>query len=163
MTTTNALTPGTTSELHSEEAGGAAPLTHAQESLFFLDRLTNGLPVYHMPQAFRLRGKLNLTALTQALELLVERHEALRTIIRESESGPVQEAGSAREMAILLYDLRSLDQPAREEQLQRGLSEAIVEPFRLAAEAPFRVCLFRLSPQEHVILFVLHHVVGDMT
>jgi amino acid adenylation domain-containing protein len=144
-------------------AGQSAPLTRAQESLYFLDRLTNGLPVYHMPQAFRLRGKLDLAALTQGLELIVERHKALRTYIRETEQGPVQEVHSPQEMVLSLYDLSSLEETRREESFQTQLNQAIRQPFQLSSEAPFRVCLFRLAPQEHVLLFVLHHIVGDMS
>src|ERR1700759_5513424 len=63
------------------------PLTDGQESLYILSRLGNGLPVYNMPFAFRLRGPLNLRAFTNALRLLVERHHALRSNIVESDKG----------------------------------------------------------------------------
>src|SRR5436190_14771294 len=88
------------------------PLTHAQESLYFLDQLTNGLPVYHMPQAFRLRGELDRTALARALETVVQRHEALRTRIVESEKGPHQEVVSSSDVGISFHDLSSVDASA---------------------------------------------------
>src|SRR5262245_49071723 len=69
------------------------PLTYAQESLYFLQQLTNGEPVYNMPQAFRVCGPLDAAALENALRSLTARHEALRLRIRESHQGPRQVAG----------------------------------------------------------------------
>src|SRR3954451_2448299 len=80
----------------------SAPLTHAQESLFFLDQLTNGLPVYHMPQAFRVRGKFNRKAFERAVMEVVSRHPALRARIIETADGPRQfSSGSPADFEIV--------------------------------------------------------------
>src|SRR5687767_2832281 len=78
---------------HQSSAGRAivtSPLTHAQESLYFLQKLTRDEPVYNMPQAFRLRGELNVDALRKSVDLLVARHDALRARVIEEKDGPVQ-------------------------------------------------------------------------
>ena len=41
----------------------ALPLSYAQQRLWFLDELEPGTPVYNMPFAVRVRGKLNMPAL----------------------------------------------------------------------------------------------------
>src|SRR6266404_2823656 len=54
------------------------PLSFAQERLWFLDALGAG-GSYHIPIALKLTGPLELTALREAIDTIVARHEALRT------------------------------------------------------------------------------------
>lgn len=131
----------------------AYPLTFAQESIYFLNDLTNGRPVYAMPQAFRLRGTLNRDALERALRAVVRRHEALRTAIVDSPEGPRQ---SARDHDGLLRVHNAVS-------LEDQIADSISEPFQLAEGRPFRVDLYRVSDQEHVLLLNLHHALGDMS
>src|SRR5262245_59909673 len=130
------------------------PLTYAQESLYFLQQLTNGEPVYNMPQAFRLRDDLNVSALEKALHSLLARHEALRMTITGS-SVPNQVAGSAKDLCFRVHRLSPGD-------LNDRLQQAVREPFDLEKGPVFRVDLFRINNSENVILFNLHHIVGDM-
>src|SRR5690242_17451908 len=56
-----------------------APLSFAQQRLWFLDQLEPGQALYNMPSALRLHGALNMAALAHSLTTLVARHEPLRT------------------------------------------------------------------------------------
>jgi amino acid adenylation domain-containing protein len=132
------------------------PLTYAQESLYFLEQLTKGQPVYNMPQAFRLRGSLDIKALETALCLLVARHEALRTRIVETSKGPRQMPGPVDKNCLRVHEVKSGEEG-------RGLQEAIGEPFELTQGPIFRADLFRLGASENVLLLNLHHIVGDMS
>ncbi len=132
------------------------PLTYAQESLYFLEQLTKGQPVYNMPQAFRLSGSLDINVLEKAVQNLVARHEALRTHIVDTKDGPRQIAGPANEVCFRIHEIRSGEEGLR-------LQEAVVEPFDLANGPLFRVDLFRLGASENVLLLNLHHIVGDMS
>jgi len=69
---------------------GPLPVSFAQERMWFLERLEPAAGVYNMPVRIRLRGPLDPEALRRALELVIHRHEALRTVIREVEDGVVQ-------------------------------------------------------------------------
>ena len=131
------------------------PLTFAQESIYFLNDLTNGRPVYHMPQAFRLRGPLDAGRLEAAIQQTVERHEALRTAIVDRGEGPVQEPQTAF--------FRMAAHHASEASLMDQIAASIEAPFDLAAGRPFRADLFCIGPEDHVLLLNLHHVLGDMT
>src|SRR5438105_1183118 len=62
-----------------ERLEGPKPITHAQESLFFMDKLVPNSPLYVIPQAFRLLGPLNIEALEAAFQFVARRHESLRT------------------------------------------------------------------------------------
>src|SRR6185437_7920706 len=54
------------------------PLSFAQEQLWFIDQF-HRLPTYNIPGVFYFTGDLDPTALGNALDALVERHESLRT------------------------------------------------------------------------------------
>jgi acyl carrier protein len=62
------------------------PLSYSQERLWFIDRL-EGSVQYHLPEVLRLRGKLNREALEYALQTIINRHEVLRTVIRQEADG----------------------------------------------------------------------------
>src|SRR5688572_28812632 len=72
------------------EGGGPAPLSFAQERLWFIDRLEPGSAVYNLPVAWRLGGVLDEVALERALGEVVRRHESLRTVFAEVDGSPVQ-------------------------------------------------------------------------
>ena len=63
-----------------------APLSFAQQRLWFLDRLSPENPAYNLRAAVLLQGQLNLSALQQTLNEIVRRHEVLRTTFAESDS-----------------------------------------------------------------------------
>src|SRR5206468_3571884 len=67
-----------------------APLSHAQEVLWLLDRATPGLIAYNSALAFRLKGAVDIPALQRALDALVARHETLRTRFVAHGEGAVQ-------------------------------------------------------------------------
>src|SRR5689334_17448165 len=72
------------------EAPEAVPLSFAQQRLWFLDQLEPGKSVYNVPIVVRMSGSLDVSALQQALDGLVERHEILRTRFVGTEGNPVQ-------------------------------------------------------------------------
>ena len=72
-----------------------APLSFAQQRLWFLDRWEPGSALYNVPVALRLRGALDVGALERSLSEIVRRHEALRTTFCEAEGGAVQRIAAA--------------------------------------------------------------------
>ena len=66
-----------------------APLSFAQQRLWFLDQLEPNSPRYNVSRALRLRGELNLTILQEALDAIVSRHETLRSNFREVNGLPI--------------------------------------------------------------------------
>ena len=90
------------------------PLSFAQQRLWFLDELDPGNPLYNMTQKMRLRGKLDVDALQQALNRMVARHEALRTSFALHNGEPVQAIASELVLPVPVVDLSSLSPERRE-------------------------------------------------
>src|SRR5215218_6822520 len=96
------------------EGGGPAPLSFAQERLWFIDRLEPGSAVYNMPMAWRLEGALDEAALERSLSEIVRRHEALRTTFVEADGATVQVIAPFGGFALPVEDLSGLGEADRE-------------------------------------------------
>ena len=67
-----------------------APLSFAQQRLWFIDQLQPGQTVYTIPAALRLQGRLQAGVLQRCLNTIVARHEILRTQFVTAEGAPLQ-------------------------------------------------------------------------
>src|SRR5689334_13634643 len=74
---------------------GTAPLSYAQQRLWFLDQFRPNDPFYNLPSAYILNGALNLEALQKSFFEIVDRHEALRTTFSSVNGQPVQVISSS--------------------------------------------------------------------
>ncbi|MFF1950963.1 non-ribosomal peptide synthase/polyketide synthase, partial [Kitasatospora herbaricolor] len=132
------------------------PLSFAQRRLWFLQQFGAPSATYHMPLALRLSGDLDRAALSAALADVMTRHETLRTVFPHIAGVPYQRVRDTAEVAVPLT-VRA----AGEAEVPALLREVAVRGFDLTAEVPLRAELFALAPDEHVLLLVMHHIVGD--
>ncbi|HYW69964.1 MAG TPA: amino acid adenylation domain-containing protein, partial [Pyrinomonadaceae bacterium] len=137
------------------------PLSFAQQRLWIVDQLARGAAVYHVPAAIRLRGQLNTEALEQSLNELIRRHESLRTTFAVRDGRPVQIIAPALNLPLKLDDLSDLQEVRREAEARRMAGECLQAPFDLRRGPLLRAQLLRLAPEEHIALFVIHHIISD--
>lgn len=138
-----------------------APLAFGQEQLWFLHQLNPGQATYNIPIPVRLTGPLNTAALHTALSYLVERHDSLRCRISSEDSVPFQAVTAAREIEMPIVDLSGLAEREREEALAAELESDAQAPFNIDTGLLLRARLVRLSPDEHVLSLVVHHIGAD--
>jgi amino acid adenylation domain-containing protein len=142
-----------------------APLSFAQQRLWFLEQLEPGRAVYHVPLAVRARGPLDVDALERALTEIVRRHEGLRTVFVETTmttGEPQQQVMAPSPVRLASIDLGSIhDDDAREAEARRIATREARQPFDLQRGPLWRATLVRLAGDEHVILLTLHHIICD--
>ncbi|GAA1930713.1 pyoverdine non-ribosomal peptide synthetase PvdD [Streptomyces sodiiphilus] len=138
-----------------------APLSAAQQRLYFLDRLDPGGAEYLMPAAWRFAGPLDVAALDAAVDDLVARHEQLRVIFPDEEGVPVQRVLPADGAGLDLVDLTAAADRDDEDTIAAAVREAAVRPFDLATEPAFRATLLRIADEDHVLVLAMHHIVSD--
>ncbi|WP_369829532.1 amino acid adenylation domain-containing protein [Nocardia sp. 852002-20019_SCH5090214] len=135
----------------------AVPLSYAQQRMWFLNQFDTAATVYNIPVAIRLSGALDVAALRQAVADLVARHEVLRTIYPESESGgAVQQVLAPGAVSIDLEPVQ-----IGEERVAHEVGRQVASGFDVTTEIPFRIRLFQLSASEFVLVFVAHHIAAD--
>src|SRR6266702_316604 len=145
----------------SVERGERFALSFEQQSLWLLDQLIPDLPIYTRPICLRLTGPLHVRALVQSLNQIIRRHQVLRTTFPPIDGLPTQLVASSLDIPLPLIDLRLELEQQRESCLLAWIHQEINKPFRLMEEPPVRAQLFRLSDQEHVLLFNIHCIVFD--
>jgi amino acid adenylation domain-containing protein len=138
-----------------------APLSHAQELLWLYEQMTAGTAAYNVPMARRVRGPLDLDALRGALDVLVARHESLRTSIVEIDGEPRQVARAPRPTVLSVRDLRATAAELRDAEAERLIVEDAARPFDLADGTFPRVTVVRLADDDVLLLVVVHHIVFD--
>lgn len=140
-----------------------APLSLMQERLWYLEQVNPGTTLMHTPSGHRLRGKLNEAAFSRAFNAMVKRQEILRTTFRTRADGSVEQ--SAREhQEIPLFpaeDLSHLPVEQREATLARLLDAEVSRVFTLENNPLFRVKMYKMGPEEHVMFFMTHHIIWD--
>jgi len=137
------------------------PLSSAQQSLWFLDRLYPQNTSANEQFALCLRGTLETEHLDRAWNELLERHEILRTRFEAINGEPRQIIEPAKPEAVAITDLSALPAHLARRQLETAAAGCIREPFILTVGRLIRARLFRLSVHEHVLLVTAHHIVAD--
>ena len=138
-----------------------APLSFAQERLWFMHQLEPDDPSYAIPAAVRLRGPLEVDALAAALSAIVRRHEVLRTVIRVRDGVPVQEVREAAAVPLSPDAVPGTTPAEREAEARRRAEAEARRPFDLAEGPLFRAALLQVDEDDHLLLLTLHHVVAD--
>lgn len=142
-------------------------ISYGQRRLWTLDRIEQHAATYNMPVAVRLHGVINTQALANSLRLILERHESLRTLITESNSGhPTGLLADVPQAKDTLRIVNLKDQyQAHDNQttdiINRLIREETATPFNLSNEIPFRSTLLVITATDHVLLMTMHHHAGD--
>ena len=136
-----------------------APLSFAQQRLWFLDQLEPGSVTYNIPGATRLRGHFDFSVLAATLNEVVRRHEVLRTTFETVAGRPVQVVAPAHAIALPVIDLSALPEP--EKEARRVVQADALQPFDLARGPMLRAAVLKLAEEDHVVLLTMHHIVSD--
>ncbi len=141
------------------ERPAVIPLSFGQGRLWFLEQLQGPSPVFNMAVALRMRGRLDVDALSAALADVVGRHESLRTIFPDSDGVPYQEVVAPERADFGWEVVDAIAWP--QDQLAEAIGVAARHTFDLATEIPLRAWLFSVAEDEHVLAAVVHHIAAD--
>ena len=139
--------------------GHQVPLSFAQQRLWFVEQLVPGTGAYHLLRASRWQGPLDLTALQRSLDEIVRRHEALRTTFAQSGGEPCQVVSETG-----VFPLRQEQAPDNEdatEVVARVVREESGTAFDLTRGPLVRARIVRISDEDHVLVYDVHHIVAD--
>ncbi|MFH8409392.1 amino acid adenylation domain-containing protein [Streptomyces sp. NPDC018019] len=133
------------------------PLSFGQQRMWFLHSLEGPSATNNIPLAVRLTGDLDVAALEAAWGDVVARHETLRTRYPECQDSARQDIVDAAEVSVHLAIVRL----GAEGDVARALATGVEEGFHIDRELPWRVMLFEVTPADHVLLIVVHHIAAD--
>ena len=137
------------------------PLSFEQEQTWFVDHVSGESSAYGQPAAVAIDGPLQLEALRAAVSEVVRRHEILRTVYRTDQTRLIQIVRPAEPVDVPLEDLISLPESGREAMIRQRMREESATVVDLSSQLPIRLRLLRLTPSEHVLIIVAHHIAFD--
>ncbi|MFC5833511.1 amino acid adenylation domain-containing protein [Nonomuraea insulae] len=148
--------PDAPPELRPETRPAHLPLSYAQQRLWFLHCMEGPNATYNVPFVLRITGELDRAALQAALGDLLRRHEPLRTTFSDVDGEPCQLIHPA-EQAHFALDVIDIE-PG---QLDTMLAEAVAHRFDLSSDLPLIARLLVESPEEAVLVLIVHHIACD--
>ena len=138
------------------------PLTAAQRDIW-LDQLSRGeSPLYNIGGYVELTGPLDAGLMQDALEQLVARHDALRTVLLPGAGAdglPLQRFAPSVPVRVPLHDLSSQAQP--QVAAQRLIEQSMAHIHPLDGSPLLRFCLIRLADDHHWLGTQAHHLILD--
>jgi amino acid adenylation domain-containing protein len=137
------------------------PASVGQNHLWHLEQIRRRTPSCNIACAVGLKGPLDLSVLERVVATLVERHEALRTTFRVADGRLVQVIAATLQVHLNVCDVQHVHESAREDESRRLVLADARLPFDLACGPLFRVHLWRLDEQTHMLLVSMHHIISD--
>ena len=146
-----------------QEVYHQAPLSFAQQRIWFLQQLEPESGFYNEPIALSIRGKLSIKALSQAIREVTRRHEVMRSTFPMVDGQAVQLLHPLLEetWTIPIQDLSAYSADQQVAEVQYIAAQEMKRPFQLADQLPWRTMLLRLNEEEHVSLTIMHHIITD--
>jgi amino acid adenylation domain-containing protein len=137
-------------------------MSYAQKSLWMVSQFKGKEIAYNIPAVYHFHGKLNVEAFKEAFNLVIRKHEILRTVFKEDEEKDIKQfiiPASSLQFSIEDQDFRNDN--CQELLLKREIKETINFAFDLFKGPLFKAKLVRLEDQHYAFLFVIHHIISD--
>ncbi|MVV49026.1 amino acid adenylation domain-containing protein [Pseudomonas sp. PB120] len=138
------------------------PLTPMQEGMLLHTLLEPGTGLYYMQDRYRINSELDPQRFTQAWQVVIARHEALRASfcwnVGEDMLQVIHKPGST---PIEYLDWTALSEAEQEPKLQALLKSEREAGFDLLNQAPFHLRLIRVGAARYWFMMSNHHILID--
>ncbi|NET25425.1 condensation domain-containing protein [Okeania sp. SIO1I7] len=135
------------------------PLSYSQEMMWFWHQFLPESSLYNMLVSLQLEGLLNVKVLEQSLNEIIRRHENLRTCFPSVDGKAIQVISTVGNINLSTVELPS--SPEQTTKLQQLASAEAKKPFDLAQGPLLRASLVKLSPETHILMLTMHHIIYD--
>ncbi|MBN1294251.1 MAG: amino acid adenylation domain-containing protein, partial [Candidatus Latescibacteria bacterium] len=117
---------------------------------------------YIMQSRLWVNGILDKPDFQKAWSMIVDRHEALRTLfVTEGTDRPLQIVLKHLNIEIPLCDLSKNSESDRNAKIDQYCKEELASGFDLKSPPLFRLKLFRYSTAQHLFVMTFHHIIMD--
>ncbi len=148
-------------ELEKAEKKEFYPLSFNQQRLFILHQLDPRSPAYNMPARMVLHQRIDEKIVEKILNLLVERHESLRTGFKTVNGESVQYVANTIELPFSIIDISSLAEDKKRQKQEEIYADLAAAPFDLDTLPLIRSILVKPDAEEYEFMFNMHHLITD--
>jgi len=133
-------------------------VSSAQRRIYIVNQLEKDNIAYNMPGVVRIKGRLVKEKLEDAFTALIARHDAFRTCFVSVEDEPYQFIADKVDFVMEYDDIAS--SKLEQDDIER-LQTDFIKPFDLSKSLLLRVKVIRVSDEEHIMMFDIHHIISD--
>ncbi|MEI6147969.1 MAG: amino acid adenylation domain-containing protein, partial [bacterium] len=137
------------------------PPSAVQEGFWFLANMEGVGSTHSVARTVRLCGPLNAGALARSLQHIVDRHDVLRTVFTDVDGQLQATVLPTLSVPLPRVDLSHLPEGAALPEAESRSRDAMQRPFDLARGPLLRFLLFRLQPDDHLLMLNFHHIIID--
>ncbi len=137
------------------------PLSYSQQRLWFLDQLKPNDPSYNIPTAVRLKGNVNPEFIEKALNLIIKKHEILRTSFNQLNGKPYQDIADSFDLSIEITEITNHSVDENIEEVKNIIEQKSLVPFNLGKLPLLRCELFKIDENDYVLFVLVHHIISD--
>ena len=128
-----------------------------QRALWILHQQSPGSFAYHVAMPVRVLCEIDIVALRNALQALVDRHSPLRTTYDVVDGALCQSVAGT---SVVSFDVHQVLEIS-EEKLSELVKADYEQPFDLKVGPIIRCALYSRGPKDHVLLLTIHHIAVD--
>jgi amino acid adenylation domain-containing protein len=139
-----------------------APLSDAQKRLWLLQHLYPNNPFYNVIDKNVIKGNLDLGALIECINRVVKENESLRTnfIIHNDEI--LQQIKDFQEVDVIIKDFIEFDDSHSILKSNDFIDSESLKSFNLENDTLLRIIICKISKNQHLLFFIMHHIVVDL-
>ncbi|MHA4842634.1 amino acid adenylation domain-containing protein [Flavitalea antarctica] len=136
-------------------------LAHTQRRIWVVSYFQNGSTMYNVPGAYSINGQLEVNAFKKAVDIVIQRHEILRTVFIQIEDEPRQKVLTHRELPFRIGEVEMISEKDSMAVIQKWLDDDFSKPFDLSNGPLLRMTLFNTEPGRYILGFNIHHIISD--
>lgn len=140
--------------------GKLVELSHAQKRFWFHMQYSAD-EALGMVWAIRLEGPLRTDILLESFRRTALRHDMMRSVVVEVDGIPYLKTEDTRLPELAYYDASGSSREAAMREVEALISSEQARPFAITGEPFFRIALFKLSPDSHILIVNAHHIGAD--
>ncbi|MBG9792895.1 hypothetical protein ABD76_10495 [Paenibacillus dendritiformis] len=138
------------------------PLSSEQKRMWFLYRTDTDNPWYNAGIELVFQGRPDVSLAERTLNLLLERHEILRTLYFSLEGIPFQAVQQDRAFPLPVRTIGAdATEQERTETIGKWRQEQRMTPFRLDQDIPMRALWVHTAAEEAILMLTFHHIAMD--
>ena len=130
------------------------PLSSAQKRLYIIHQMEDDSIAYNIYMNVVLEGEFDAQRFQEIFQILIQRHESLRTSFHLEGDTPVQKIHPHADFKIDWFFPSGSPDPVIRDYLR---------PFDLEQPPLFRAALIKVEERKHIMVLDSHHIISDVT
>jgi amino acid adenylation domain-containing protein len=146
---------------HIKKLNGLIPLTSIQKRIWFMENFDSTITAYNIPHDFKITGDLDIDILGRAIDLLIERHESMRTVFKKVNGSPVQKVLTGMQGNLSIVHLEKEPPESLAKTISNHSLANATYKFDLENGPLFRFELLAQGNFQFYFLVNFHHIIFD--